>query len=42
MVRTPNPFVERLTFFLHRHFANSRMTVSPPQLLVTQNNLLRS
>jgi hypothetical protein len=42
MVRTPNPFVERLTFFLHRHFANSRQTVSPPQLLVTQNNLLRS
>ena len=42
MVRTPNPFVERMTFFLHRHFANSRMTVSPPQLLVTQNALFRS
>ena len=24
MVRTTNPFVERLTFFWHRHFANSR------------------
>jgi uncharacterized protein (DUF1800 family) len=42
MVRTPNPLVERMTFYLHRHFANSRMTVSPPQLLVTQNNLFRS
>jgi hypothetical protein len=42
MVRTPNPFTERMTFFLHRHFANSRMTVSPPQLLSTQNALLRS
>jgi uncharacterized protein (DUF1800 family) len=42
MVRTANPFTERMTFFLHRHFANSRQTVSPPQLLATQNALLRS
>jgi uncharacterized protein (DUF1800 family) len=42
MVRTPNPLVERMTFYLHRHFANSRQTVSPPQLLTTQNTLLRS
>jgi hypothetical protein len=42
MVRTPNPFVERMTFYWHRHFANSRQTVSPPQLLVTQNALFRS
>ena len=42
MVRTPNPLVERMTFYLHRHFANSRMTVSPPQLLTTQNALFRS
>jgi hypothetical protein len=42
MVRTPNPFVERMTFYWHRHFANSRQTVSPPQLLATQNALFRS
>jgi len=29
MVRTPNPLVERMTFYWHRHFANSRMSVSP-------------
>ena len=33
MVRTRNPLVERLTFFWHRHWANSREAVSPPQLL---------
>jgi uncharacterized protein (DUF1800 family) len=42
MVRTPNPLVERMTFYWHRHFANSRQTVSPPQLLATQNALFRS
>jgi uncharacterized protein (DUF1800 family) len=42
MIRTPNPLVERMTFYWHRHFANSRMTVSPPQLLATQNSLFRS
>jgi hypothetical protein len=41
MVRSTNPFVERLTFFWHRHWANSRMQVSPPQLLLTQNELFR-
>jgi uncharacterized protein (DUF1800 family) len=41
MVRNPNPFVERMTFFWHRHWANSRMSVSPPQLLITQNQLFR-
>ena len=41
MVRTPNPLVERMTFFWHRHWANSRMSVSPTQLLITQNALLR-
>ena len=35
------PFVERLTFFWHRHFANSRASVSPPQLLLQQNDLFR-
>ena len=32
MVRTGNPLVERMTFFWHRHWANSRMAVSPTQL----------
>ena len=41
MIRSTNPFVERLTFFWHRHWANSRDQVSPPQLLITQNNLFR-
>jgi uncharacterized protein (DUF1800 family) len=41
MVRAPNPLVERLTFFWHRHFATSRADVSPPQLMTQQNALLR-
>jgi uncharacterized protein (DUF1800 family) len=36
MIRSTNPLVERLTFFFHRHFANSREQVSPPQLMMTQ------
>jgi uncharacterized protein (DUF1800 family) len=41
MLRTRNPLVERLTFFWHRHFATSRADVSPPQLMINQNDLLR-
>src|SRR3954453_12529693 len=41
MVRSTNPFVERLRFFWHRHWANSRDNVSPPQLLLKQNDLFR-
>jgi uncharacterized protein (DUF1800 family) len=41
MVRTSNPLVERMTFYWHRHFANSRASVSPTQLLMSQNALLR-
>ncbi len=41
MVRSTNPFVERMRFFWHRHFANSRDSVSPPQLLLQQNDLFR-
>jgi uncharacterized protein (DUF1800 family) len=41
MVRTSNPLVERMTFFWHRHWANSRASVSPTQLLMNQNALLR-
>jgi uncharacterized protein (DUF1800 family) len=39
MVRSQTPFVERMKFFWHRHFANSRDSVSPPQLLLQQNDL---
>ena len=38
MVRTSNPLVERMTFFWHRHWANSRDAVSPTQLLLNQND----
>ena len=41
MVRCTNPFVERMAFFWHRHWANSRNDVSPPQLLLKQNDLFR-
>ena len=41
MVRSTNPFVERMAFFWHRHWANSRESVSPPQLLLQQNGLFR-
>ncbi len=41
MVRVRNPFVERMVFFWHRHWANSRMDVSPPQLMLRQADLFR-
>jgi uncharacterized protein (DUF1800 family) len=41
MIRSINPFVERMTFFWHEHWANSRESVSPPQLLITQTKLFR-
>jgi len=41
MVRSTTPFVERMKFFWHRHFANSRDSVSPPQLLLQQNDLFQ-
>ena len=41
MNRAINPFVERMTFFWHGHWANSRESVSPPQLLMTQTQLFR-
>jgi uncharacterized protein (DUF1800 family) len=41
MLRASNPLVERMTFFWHRHFANSRDDVSPPQLVIGQNELFR-
>jgi uncharacterized protein (DUF1800 family) len=41
MNRAINPFVERMTFFWHRHWANSRDSVSPPQLLMSQTKLFR-
>jgi uncharacterized protein (DUF1800 family) len=41
MIRGQNPFVERMVFFWHRHWANSRADVSPPQLLLKQQALFR-
>jgi uncharacterized protein (DUF1800 family) len=41
MQRVPNPFPERMAFFWHRHWANSRDTVDPPQLMMRQNELFR-
>lgn len=41
MNRAINPFVERMTFFWHGHWANSRESVSPPQLLMSQTKLFR-
>jgi uncharacterized protein (DUF1800 family) len=42
MVRTTNPFVERLTFFFHRHFANGRDGGPSAQMLMRQMALFRS
>jgi len=41
MQRSPNPLPERLAFFWHRHWANSRQSVDPPQLMMRQNDLFR-
>ncbi len=41
MIRSTNPFVERMCFFWHGHTANSRDDVSPPQLLQKQLDLFR-
>ena len=42
MVRTSNPLVERLTFFWHRHWANSReVGLADRSCCTTQNALLR-
>lgn len=41
MQRSPNPLVERLAFFWHRHWANSRNDVFPAQLMIRQNDLFR-
>lgn len=40
-IRTQNPLVERLTLFFHNLFATQRSEVSPPQLMITQNQLFR-
>ena len=41
MARARNPLPERLTFFWHRHFGNSRDEVSPPQLIQNHIKLFR-
>lgn len=41
MIRSQNPLPERLAFFWHRHFANSKADVSPAVLMLRQNDLFR-
>jgi uncharacterized protein (DUF1800 family) len=41
MIRTTNPFPERLTFFWHRHFANARDGGPSQQMLRRQADLFR-
>jgi uncharacterized protein (DUF1800 family) len=41
MIRGSNPFVERMAFFWHNHFATIRSEVSPPQLMRQQIDLFR-
>jgi len=42
MIRSTNPFPERLAFFLHRHFANARDGGPSQQMLRRQIDLFRS
>lgn len=42
MQRAQNPFIERLTFFWHRHWAISRAEGIPAQWLMTYRNRLRT
>jgi len=42
MVRSTNPFPERLAFFFHRHFANGRDGGPSQQMLRRQIDLFRS
>ena len=42
MQRAQNPFVERLTFFWHRHWAISRQEGIPAEWLMSYRDLLRS
>ncbi len=41
MVRAENPFVERMTLFWHRHWANSKAEVFPATLMLKQNGTFR-
>lgn len=41
MIITPTPLVERMTLFWHNHFTSGRQKVRFPQLMYTQNALLR-
>jgi hypothetical protein len=42
MIRTDQPLVERMTYIFHDWFANSNEKVDSQQLMLDQNNLLRS
>jgi uncharacterized protein (DUF1800 family) len=41
MVQTPSPLSERMTLFWHNHFVSSLKKVKSPQLMLSQNQLLR-
>ena len=41
MIYSRRPLVERMTFFLHDHFATSIAKVANPQMMLDQNELLR-
>src|SRR4051794_33514956 len=42
MQRAQNPFIERLTFFWHRHWAVNRQDGTPAQWMLNYRDLLRS
>jgi uncharacterized protein (DUF1800 family) len=41
MLQTPNPLVERMTYFWHNHFTSAIDGAVTPTLMVQQNNLYR-
>ncbi|MCL6601006.1 MAG: DUF1800 domain-containing protein [Alicyclobacillus macrosporangiidus] len=41
MVKTANPFLEKMTLFWHNHFATAEYKVNSPALMLRQNNTLR-
>ena len=41
MLATPSPLTERMTLFWHNHFVSSQAKVRSPQLMYSQNALLR-
>ena len=42
MLQTPNPLVERMTYFWHNHFTSAIEAGITPSMVVAQNNLFRA